>query len=78
WDTQSSMLVFYDGGWFTGQARPDLLQAHVFSGFHYQLCDLKRMSEQHVNKISFCGDHVELRRLRIQRNETLGDRAFVC
>ena len=36
WDTQASMHVFNDGGWFTGQARPELLQAHVFSGFHYQ------------------------------------------
>lgn len=50
WDTQASMHVFNDGGWFTGQARPELLQAHVFSGFHYQLCDLKRMSAQHVAK----------------------------
>ena len=59
-------------------ARPELLQAHVFSGFHYQLCDLKRMSAQHVTKICFCGDHDDLRRLRIQLNETLGDRAFLC
>ncbi|STT01795.1 Cof-like hydrolase [Klebsiella pneumoniae] len=72
WDTQASMHVFNDGGWFTGQARPELLQAHVFSGFHYQLCDLKRMSAQHVTKICFCGDHDDLRRLRIQLNETLG------
>ncbi len=78
WDTQASMHVFNDGGWFTGQARPELLQAHVFSGFHYQLCDLKRMSAQHVTKICFCGDHDDLRRLRIQLNETLGDRAFLC
>lgn len=41
WDTQASMHVFNDGGWFTGQARPELLQAHVFSGFHYQLCCLR-------------------------------------
>jgi len=78
WDTQASMHVFNDGGWFTGQARPELLQAHVFSGFHYQLCDPKRMSAQHVTKICFCGDHDDLRRLRIQLNETLGDRAFLC
>lgn len=25
WDTQASMHVFNDGGWFTGQARPELL-----------------------------------------------------
>ncbi len=55
-----------------------MLQAHVFSGFHYQLCDLKRMSAQHVTKICFCGDRDDLRRLRIQLNETLGDRAFLC
>ncbi len=36
------------------------------------------MSAQHVTKICFCGDHDDLRRLRIQLNETLGDRAFLC
>ncbi|MBT0647318.1 HMP-PP phosphatase, partial [Escherichia coli] len=62
WDTRASMHVFNDGGWFTGQARPELLKAHVFSGFRYQLCDPKRMSGHHVTKICFCGDHDDLRR----------------
>ncbi len=35
WDTQQHGRL-NDGGWFTGQVRPELLQAHVFSGFHYQ------------------------------------------
>ncbi|WP_345760482.1 HMP-PP phosphatase [Klebsiella quasipneumoniae] len=78
WDTRASMHVFNDGGWFTGQARPELLKAHVFSGFRYQLCDPKRMSAHHVTKICFCGDHDDLRRLRIQLNEALGQRAFLC
>jgi HMP-PP phosphatase len=33
WDTAASMHVFNDGGWFTGQAMPELLKAHIFSGF---------------------------------------------
>ncbi|PLN72776.1 HMP-PP phosphatase, partial [Klebsiella quasipneumoniae] len=48
------------------------------SGFRYQLCDPKRMSAHHVTKICFCGDHDDLRRLRIQLNEALGQRAFLC
>jgi HMP-PP phosphatase len=74
----ASMHVFNDGGWFTGQAIPELLKAHVFSGFRYQLYDPKRMPAHQVTKICFCGDHDDLRRLRIQLNEALGGRAFLC
>lgn len=33
WDTQASVHVFNDNGWFTGREIPQLLHAHVYSGF---------------------------------------------
>ncbi|VEA36202.1 HMP-PP phosphatase [Salmonella enterica subsp. enterica] len=38
------MHVFNDNGWFTGQEIPALLQAHVYSGFRYQVIDIKKHS----------------------------------
>lgn len=78
WETTSSMHFFNDGGWYTGQEIPEMLKAHVFSGFRYQLYDPKRIPAHQVTKICFCGDHDDLRRLRIQLNEALGDRADLC
>lgn len=78
WDTRASMHVFNDNGWFTGSAIPALLQAHVYSGFHYQIVDVKRIPAHQVTKICFCGDHDDLIRLRIQLNEALGERANLC
>ena len=43
WDTQASVHVFNDDGWFTGSEIPELLHAHVYSGFKYQLTDLRRI-----------------------------------
>lgn len=77
WDTQASIHVFNDGGWFTGSEIPELLHAHVYSGFKYQLIDLRRIPAHAVTKICFCGDHDDLCRLRIQLNEALGDRAHL-
>ena len=77
WDTQASIHVFNDRGWFTGHEIPDLLHAHVYSGFKYQLIDLRRIPAHAVTKICFCGDRDDLRRLRIQLNEALGDRAHL-
>lgn len=74
-ETTASMHFFNDGGWYTGQAIPELLKAHVFSGFRYQLYDPKRMPAHQVTKICFCGDHDDLRRLRLQLSEALGGRA---
>jgi HMP-PP phosphatase len=54
-----------------------LLHAHVYSGFKYQLIDLRRIPAHAVTKICFCGDHDDLCRLRIQLNEALGDRAHL-
>lgn len=77
-DTAASMHFFNDGGWYTGQEIPEILQAHVFSGFRYQLYDPKRMPAHQVTKICFCGDHDDLRRLRLQLSEALGGRADLC
>ncbi|EBU8520676.1 HMP-PP phosphatase [Salmonella enterica subsp. enterica serovar Dublin] len=71
WDTRASMYVFNDNGWFTGQEIPALLQAHVYSGFRYQVIDIKSIPAHQVTKICFCGDHDDLIRLRIQLNEAL-------
>ena len=53
WDTQASVHVFNDQGWFTGSEIPELLHAHVYSGFKYQLIDLRRIPAHAVTKICF-------------------------
>lgn len=78
WETSASMHVFNDSGWMTGKDIPALLHAHTYSGFHYQLRDLKRIPAHEVTKICFCGDHDDLCRLRIQLNDALGERAHLC
>ena len=37
WDTQASVHVFNDEGWFTGREIPALLHAHVYSGLNISL-----------------------------------------
>lgn len=78
WETHASMHVFNDNGWFTGKAIPEMLQAHMYSGFHYQLRDLRQIPAHEVTKICFCGDHDDLAHLSIQLQEALGDRAHLC
>lgn len=78
WDTQASMHVFNDSGWMTQYDIPEMLHAHVYSGFKYRLTDLKRLALNEVTKICFCGDHDDLSRLKVQLSETLGDKAFMC
>lgn len=78
WDTRATVHVFNDSGWLTGNALPELLQAHLLSGFTYQLADLRRLPAHEVTKICFVGDHDDLCRLRIQLNEALGARAHLC
>lgn len=78
WDTQASMHAFNDSGWLTGHEVPQMLQAHAYSGFRYQLCDLRRLPAHQVTKICFCGDHDDLCRLRIQLIEALDKRADIC
>ncbi|AFJ47946.1 HMP-PP phosphatase [Shimwellia blattae] len=78
WDTRASMHVFNDSGWLTDKPLPELLKAHGYSGFQYQLADLRRLSAHEVTKICFCGDHEDLCQLRIALQEQLGDSAAVC
>jgi len=78
WDTQASMHVFNDNGWFTGQEIPEMLHAHVYSGFRYQIVDVARIPADRVTKVCFCGDHDDLTRLKIQLEEVLGARAHLC
>lgn len=78
WDTQASLHVFNDEGWFTSAPVPEMLAAHVDSGFSYQLRDLRYMPAHQVTKACFCGEHQDLLRLRIQLNEVLADRANIC
>lgn len=78
WETSATIHVFNDSGWLTNKALPETLQAHLYSGFTYQLTDLKRLSAHDVTKICFVGDHADLGRLRIQLNDALGARAHLC
>ncbi|MEN0583513.1 MULTISPECIES: HMP-PP phosphatase [Kosakonia] len=78
WETEATVHVFNDSGWLTDKALPETLQAHLYSGFTYQLTDLKRLPAHDVTKICFVGDHDDLCRLRIQLNEVLGARAHLC
>ena len=57
---------------------PELLKAHIFSGFRYQIYDPRRMPTDNVTKVCFCGDHDDLQRLNVQLAEALGDRAHIC
>ncbi len=50
----------------------------VYSGFRYQIIDVKKMPLGSVTKICFCGDHDDLTRLQIQLYEALGERAHLC
>ncbi len=78
WDTHASLHVFNDGGWMTERDIPEMLAAHVYSGFNYQLTSLKNLPAHQVTKICFCGDHQDLVQLRIQLNEVIGELAHLC
>ncbi len=78
WETSATVHVFNDSGWLTDRVFPEMLEAHMQSGFTYQLADLKRLSAYDVTKICFVGDHDDLCRLHIQLNEALGERAHLC
>ena len=78
WSTSASMHVFNDQGWFTEKATPELLAAHVFSGFKPQHIDLYDTYCQDVTKVTFLADHDSLLRLRDQLQMALGDRAELC
>ena len=78
WTTSASMHVFNDLGWFTEQATPELLAAHVFSGFRPQHIDVRSLRGSEVTKIAFLADHDSLLCLRDQLKTALGDSATLC
>ncbi|KOC89933.1 HMP-PP phosphatase [Winslowiella iniecta] len=78
WDTTATLHLFNDDGWFTATELPEILQAHLLSGFSYQLTDVRHMPADKVTKICFIAEHGELLRLEIQLREALGCRAHLC
>lgn len=78
WDTQASLHVFNDTGWLTQYEVGEMLNAHVYSGFSPKIVDVKRIPADEVTKICFCAPHDDLVRLKVQLDETLGGRAFLC
>ncbi|XTZ37451.1 HMP-PP phosphatase [Salmonella enterica] len=78
WDTHATVHAFNDAGWMTEKARPEMLEAFRYSGFRYQLTELKRLPAHEITKICFVGDHDDLCRLRIQLQEEFGSRAHIC
>jgi len=78
WESTASVHVFNDEGWFTDVPVPQMLQAHLISGFSYQLRDLKSFPAHEVTKICFVDDHDALCQLKTQLDAALGDRAHIC
>ncbi len=78
WNTSASMHVFNDSGWLTDRDIPALLQAHSWSGFRYQLTDLRRLPAHEVTKICFVADHATLCTLRTALSQALGMQAHLC
>jgi HMP-PP phosphatase len=78
WDTQASLHVFNDTGWLTQYEVGEMLNAHVYSGFSPKIVDVKRIPSDEVTKICFCALHEDLVRLKVQLDEALGGRAFLC
>lgn len=78
WKTSASMHVFNDRGWFTEQVTPELLAAHVFSGFKPQDIDLRSIPPNEVTKVVFCGTYESLCDLSVELTAELGDSATLC
>lgn len=78
WQTEATLHVFNDDGWFTGVDCPDVLEAHELSGFRYRLTDPRTLAEHQVTKICFLGEHGDLCQLMVQLREALGDSADLC
>lgn len=78
WNTNASLHVFNDDGWFSSVDDPAILEAHELSGFRYQVTDPRTLTEHQVTKICFLGDHDALTSLLIQLRVVLGDSAHLC
>lgn len=72
------MYIFNDDGWFIGKEIFVLLQVFVYSGFCYQIIDVKKMLFGSVIKICFCGDYDDFICLQIQLYEVLGECVYLC
>ncbi|KAB7898092.1 HMP-PP phosphatase [Rouxiella sp. S1S-2] len=78
WPTAASFHVFRDDGWVTNQDMPELLHAHQFSGFRYQLSELENISASGNSKVCFCAAHDELLALLPVLQTFFGDRLDFC
>ncbi|WP_411704617.1 HMP-PP phosphatase [Edaphovirga cremea] len=78
WDTHASMHAFREEGWFTAYDQPRMLLAHQFSGFHYQLTDLRTLPAFGNNKVCFCGAYDDLLQLKIQLEEQFTGQVDFC
>lgn len=78
WDTPASLHVFRDDGWFTALDDPDLLIPHQFSGFRYQLQDLRLLPDSGNSKVCFCAPHEVLLSLVPQLEAHFGPRIDLC
>lgn len=78
WETDASMHVFNDQGWFTEKVTPELLAAHVFSGFKPRETDLRSILPSEVTKVVFCGTYESLCDLSLQLAAELGESATLC
>ncbi len=78
WQTSASLHAFRDDGWFTQHENTELLLAHQFSGFRYQLIDLQRVPQTGNSKVCFCAPHDELLALLPRLQDYFGTRLDCC
>lgn len=78
WNTSASMHVFNDRGWFTEQVTPELLAAHVFSGFKPQETNVRSIPLNEVTKVVFCDTYENLCHLSVELADAVGDSATLC
>jgi HMP-PP phosphatase len=78
WKTSASLHVFRDEGWVTEFDNPDLLLAHQFSGFAYQLKKLAQVPKSGNSKVCFCASHETLLALLPRLEQHFSDRLDVC
>jgi len=78
WRTPASLHVFRDDGWFTHHDNPELLHAHAFSGFRYQVVELAKIPATGNSKVCFCAPHEVLAELVPVLESHFGNRLDFC
>lgn len=78
WQTNASIHLFRDDGWFTDRNDPDLLIAHTTSGFHFQLTEWDELPLTGNHKFCFIASHQELVELKAQLEQQMGGEADFC